>query len=335
MVITDTATTTGYRKSPITPSDRPREAMINENSPICAIENPHRIADFSDSPPSMKEKEPKIPCPIRIVITSMKMGKAYSTSISGSTSIPTETKKIAPKRFFTGSTSLMIFSASMVSARMLPMIKAPKADEKPTFVDITAIAQHRPSDTIRSTSLLMRCLTLLRNNGMAKIPTTSHSTRKNTIFITLPSISPPPSCSPLAMALNSTIITMARISSRMSTLITRPANCCWRSPRSSNALYMMVVEDIASIPPRKIQSIFPHPKRCPTMTPSIDMKKIVEHVVMIGDAPILRIFLKEKSSPNENRRNITPRSDHRWMLSESTTDAVYGMWGLTRNPATT
>ena len=97
----------------------------------------------------------------------------------------------------------------------------------------------------------------------------------------------------------------------------------------------MVVDDIASIPPRKIQSILLHPKRWPTMTPSIDIKKMVEHVVIMGDAPIFRIFLKEKSSPNENSRNITPRSDHRWIFSESTTDAVYGILGLTRKPAIT
>ena len=33
-----------------------------------------------------------------------------------------------------------------------------------------------------------------------------------------------------------TIMTMARISSRMSTDITSPANCCWRRPKSSKAL---------------------------------------------------------------------------------------------------
>ena len=156
--------------------------------------------------------------------------------IFGSTSIPTDTKKMAPKRFFTGSTSLMMRSASMVSAKMLPMIKAPKADEKPTFVEITAIAQHKPSDTISSTSPLMSLRTDLRNSGMAKIPTTSHSTRKKMMRQMLCNISPPPKSLPLAMALNSTIITIARISSSISTDITSPANCCCRSPRSSKAL---------------------------------------------------------------------------------------------------
>ena len=79
---------------------------------------------------------------------------------------------------------------------------------------------------------------------------------------------------------------------------------------------------MASIPPRKIQSILLHPNRWPTITPSIDIEKIIVQVEMIGEAPIFRIFLNEKSSPSENNRNITPMSDHRWILSESTTDLV-------------
>ena len=79
---------------------------------------------------------------------------------------------------------------------------------------------------------------------------------------------------------------------------------------------------MASIPPRKIQSILLQLNRWPTITPSIDIEKIIVQVEMIGEAPIFRIFLNEKSSPSENNRNITPMSDHRWILSESTTDAV-------------
>ena len=41
--------------------------------------------------------------------------------------MPTETKKMAPKRSFTGDTMRSMLSASMVSARMLPIMKAPKA----------------------------------------------------------------------------------------------------------------------------------------------------------------------------------------------------------------
>ena len=74
---------------------------------------------------------------------------------------------------------------------------------------------------------------------------------------------------------------------------------------------MMVVLDMASMPPRKMQSIFDQPDRWPTTMPNIDMQKMMVMVEMMGDAPILRIFLKEKSRPSENRRNITPMSAHR------------------------
>ena len=84
----------------------------------------------------------------------------------------------------------------------------------------------------------------------------------------------------------------------------------------------MVVELMASIPPRNRQSILLHPKSLPANTPSIDMQNIIVMVEMMGEAPILRIFLNEKSSPNENSRNITPMSAQSFMLSKSTTDAV-------------
>ena len=124
----------------------------------------------------------------------------------------------------------------MVSARMLPMTKAPKAELKPTFVDTTAIRQQSPSDTISSVSLLMSLRIRRRNRGTAKMPTTNQRTRKKPIFITAPIISPPSGFDPEANADSITIMTMARTSSRMSTLITGWANFCCRSPMSVNAL---------------------------------------------------------------------------------------------------
>ncbi len=220
----------------MTPNERPNEAMMKENSPICAMEKPQRIADFSDSPPSIKPKVPNTACPTSIVATNATMGTAYCTNTAGSTSMPTDTKKMAPKRFFTGSTSLMIFSASMVSARMLPMTKAPKALEKPTLVDSTDMAQQRPSATMSSVSLFTSLRTDLRNQGMANMPTMNHTMRKKPILTMERSICPPSGLSPPAIADSITIMTMARMSSSISTLITMPANFCCRSPMSSNAL---------------------------------------------------------------------------------------------------
>ena len=96
----------------------------------------------------------------------------------------------------------------------------------------------------------------------------------------------------------------------------------------------MVVELIASIPPKKMLSILPHPKRCPTATPVNIIQNTMTTVAMTGEKPIFRIFLNEKSKPSEKRRNITPMSAHMWMLSWLATLIVYGMWGETRKPAT-
>ena len=85
---------------------------------------------------------------------------------------------------------------------------------------------------------------------------------------------------------------------------------------------MIVVDDMASMPPRKMQSICDHPKAWPTQTPSIDMLKMMVTVDMTGETPIFSIFLNEKSRPSEKSRNITPMSAHRCTLSISATDAV-------------
>ena len=135
------------------------------------------------------------------------------------------------------------------------------------------------------------------------------------------SIVPPLAC-PVAMALNITIMTMARMSSNIRTLITLPANCCCRRPKSSKALYMIVVELMANMPPRKMQSIFAQPKAWPTLMPNAIMQKMMMAAEMTGEAPIFNIFLKEKSSPKLNSVNITPISAQEWILASSTTDIV-------------
>ena len=55
---------------------------------------------------------------------------------------------------------------------------------------------------------------------------------------------------------------------------------------------------------------------------------------MKGETPIFRIFLIEKSNPNEKSRNMTPMSAHVWMSPLSITDMVRGICGDTMKPAT-
>ena len=59
-----------------------------------------------------------------------------------------------------------------------------------------------------------------------------------------------------------------------------------------------------------MQSICDQWKRRPTKTPRNAMEKMMQRVEMMGEMPILRIFLNEKSSPKENSRNMTPMSAH-------------------------
>ena len=56
-------------------------------------------------------------------------------------------------------------STSMVSAKILPMTKAPKAEEKPTAVLIQAMAQQRPRATMTNVSSVISLRVTRRNEG--------------------------------------------------------------------------------------------------------------------------------------------------------------------------
>ena len=226
---------------------------------------------------------------------------------------------MAPNKFLIGSTTFIIFSASMVSAKMLPITKEPKAALKPTFVEITAIRKQSPNDTISKVSLFRMLRVLRKKEGMANKPITNHKTRKNPIMSTLSNSCPPSGLFPLAIALSITIMTMARMSSRIRTLMTVEAKPCCKSPMSANALYIMAVELMANIPPRNIQSICFQPKPCPTETPNAIIENTIVQAAIMGEAPIFNIFLTEKSNPNENKRKMTPISAHVFMSDSSIT----------------
>lgn len=83
--------------------------------------------------------------------------------------------------------------------------------------------------------------------------------------------------------------------------MTLEANFCCERPMSLNALYIMVVELMANIPPRKMQSIRVQPKAWPTPPPRATMLKIIVTAATAGATPIFRIFFIEKSRPREKR----------------------------------
>jgi len=84
----------------------------------------------------------------------------------------------------------------------------------------------------------------------------------------------------------------------------------------------MVVDDMAIIPPRKIQSIRCQPNPVPTATPNNIIQKMMVHAAIIAAPPTFTIFLKLNSNPSANSRKITPISAQVCILAVSITDGV-------------
>ena len=150
--MTATAITIGYKKLLVTCIVIPRPAIIKANSPIWVRQNPDCKAVFSGCPANTTPRVPNTDCPTKTVSVIITIGQIYWAIIPGSTIIPTETKNIAANKSFTGFTRRSIFSASIVSARIDPITKAPKAEEKPTAVANTTIRKHKPRETISKVS---------------------------------------------------------------------------------------------------------------------------------------------------------------------------------------
>ena len=124
------------------------------------------MAVFSDWPESRKPRVLNRVWPTMMAAMMHRMGTMYSMISDTSTIMPTETKKMAPKRSLTGVTTCSIRSASMVSARMLPMMNAPKAAENPTLAASTTMPKHNPSATMSIVSSLIRDRVFFRNRGI-------------------------------------------------------------------------------------------------------------------------------------------------------------------------
>ena len=97
---------------------------------------------------------------------------------------------------------------------------------------------------------------------------------------------------------------------------------------------MIIVEDIDNMPPRKMQSILPQPRRLPTPVPISIIAIITVIAVITALPPTVASFLKLNSSPRPNIRNTTPIFAHTCISADSTTVGRYAKLGLMRNPAT-
>ena len=140
--------------------------------------------------------------------------------------------------------------------------------------------------------------------------------------------------SPLPSVPKRIIMTMAIMSSSISTLNTVDVNFCCLRPKSSRAFIMILVDDMAIMPPRYRPSMPPHWNAAPTPIPIRIIPTSISMVAIIGVLPILRSFLKLNSRPSENMMNITPISAQVLIDSASTMVSVKGMYGPARKPAT-
>ena len=197
-----------------------------------------------------------------VTSTSTRIGNQYCKSRDGSTSIPTDTKNTAPNKSLTGFTRCSMCSALGASAIREPMMKAPRAAENPMCVARTTIPKHKPMEATIKVSSFIKSFAFLKKVGMRYIPITNHRVKKN-------AKRPTPIASsivemPAAANVESiTIIMMPAISSTIKMPKTISVKCLPFSFKSSKALMIMVVELIASIPPKNILSIWLQPKAVP------------------------------------------------------------------------
>ena len=73
---------------------------------------------------------------------------------------------------------------------------------------------------------------------------------------------------------------------------------------------MIMVDDMEIIPPRKMQSILLHPMSVPTPAPVRIIIVITVTAIVKALPPTVASFLKLKSRPRPNIRNIMPISAH-------------------------
>ena len=208
----------------MTPSDRPNEAMINENSPIWVSANPDCTAILSGCPVASMPKVPKMIIPTTTTTLSSAMVPQCWTMMSGLTIMPTEMKNTAPNRSFTGIMTRSMRSASFVPASIEPITNAPSASEKPDSTEKMAIKKHNPMAMISIISSLSTRLNRLNSVGNTKMPMVNQMMRKNDNFRMLRNISPLSTVWLMAMDDSTTIIPTATKSSMMSTASTSGTN---------------------------------------------------------------------------------------------------------------
>ena len=189
---------------------------------------------------------------------------------------------------------------------------------------MTTMPKHSPTATMQSVSSVIQRRIHRRKVGTRNMPKENHTIRKNTSFTMLSASWPPLKLLPTLSVLSTTSSSTATRSSTTSTAVTVPVKRCCFSFRSSKDLMMMVVDEMESMQPRKMQSIVPMPSRCPTVLPATNMIASSVNAVMAPVEPTRFNFLMLNSSPKANIRNTMPMSLHTCTLSSSVMAGNHG-----------
>ena len=194
--------------------------------------------------------------------------------------------------------------------------------------------KHNPIAMISSVSSVMNLRIILNNVGIMYIPKMNHITKKNTSFSMLINSSAPLKLLPTDRVDSITIRMTATRSSTTNAPITSAVNFSFFSFKSSKALTMMLVDEMDSIQPRKMQFIFCQPKSFPTKKPAENIITNSVRTMIAPCPPTFFSFLNENSSPMANNRNTIPISLHVDTLAVSLMTGKYVKYGPIKKPAT-
>ena len=212
-------------------------------------------------------------------------------------------------------------------------MNAPKADEKPATLAKTTIMKHKPTANTVKVSSDMNLRDHRSTVGTMKIPPMNHINRKNPSFNILVT-----SCMPSKVLLTAKVdkMTISKTASRSSTTnspMTLPLNFSRCNFMSSNALAIIVVEEIDNMAPRKMQSICDQPSTLPNRKPTRHIVTNSVKAVIPTVPPTFFSFLKLNSKPIPNSMNTIPISLQVSTLVWSLMTGNHSKLGPMRKPA--
>ena len=212
-------------------------------------------------------------------------------------------------------------------------MNAPNAEENPARLASTTIIKHNPTANTVSVSSDMNLRDQRSTVGTRKMPPTNHTNKKKPSFNILET-----NCIPSKVWLTAKVerITISKTASRSSTTnspMTLPLNFSRCNFMSSKALAIIVVEEIESMAPRKMLSIWLHPKALPSKKPTTHMVTNSVSAVMPTVPPTFFNFLKLNSKPMPNSMNTIPISLHVSTLVWSLMTGNHSKFGPMRKPA--